>query len=84
MKQFYIGDGVYAEDQGFQIRLFTQRVLNIEHEIYLEPEAITTLFKFLEATRGLKITVERVAHEKACPDCDYCPPESESEHASDL
>jgi hypothetical protein len=46
-KRTYLGDGLYAHDDGFMIWL----------EVALEPETLTAFMKFLERSRRLKITV---------------------------
>lgn len=58
MKHAYIGDGLYASDDGFMLTLRTERT-NGEHWVGLEPEVLESLFRFVERTRGLRITVER-------------------------
>lgn len=42
----YLGDGVYVEDQGFQLRLWTEREGGVIHEVYLEPIALSALLEF--------------------------------------
>lgn len=42
----YLGDGLYAEFDGFQIRLFTERESGL-HEVFLEGETITALVNFI-------------------------------------
>lgn len=42
----YLGDGVYAELEGFQVELRTNR-LEGKHWLTLEPDAIQTLVLFL-------------------------------------
>lgn len=48
----YIGDGVYVEDHGFQIRLWTERDGGVVHEIYLEPQAVQDLMAFVKRIWG--------------------------------
>lgn len=43
----YIGDGVYASFDGYQIKLRTNREFG-DHEIYLEPGAFMSLMRFGE------------------------------------
>lgn len=45
-KQDYIGDGVYVEYDGHQVKLWTQR--DIIHEIYLDPQVQINFVKFLK------------------------------------
>ena len=42
----YLGDGLYAEWQGFQVRLFTLGV--DQHQVYLEPDALERLVAFVQ------------------------------------
>lgn len=46
MDKMYLGDGVYVEHDGYQLRLTTQRA--IEHEIYLEPSMVLSLVQYVE------------------------------------
>ena len=47
----YIGDGVYAEWDGHQIRLWTAREHSI-HEIYLDSPTYTGLLRFVARIGG--------------------------------
>ena len=42
----YLGDGLYAEFDGYQFRLFTQREEG-EHEVYLEPDVLQRFNHFV-------------------------------------
>jgi len=53
----YLGDGLYASDDGFMLTLRAPRE-NGDHWVGLEDEILHNLFKFLERSRGVKITVE--------------------------
>lgn len=44
----YLGDGAYAEFDGFGVWLTTERE-NGEHRIYLEPNMLDALMGFVEA-----------------------------------
>lgn len=55
----YIGDGAYVRDHGFEICIYTSNGISEENHVYLEPEAIESLIRFIEKQRGLKITIER-------------------------
>jgi hypothetical protein len=47
-KQEYIGDGVYAStEDGWSVRLSTQRENGV-HYIYLEPQAIEELVRYVK------------------------------------
>jgi hypothetical protein len=58
MNRKYLGDGAYVDDEGFQIRLWTDRSDGV-HEVYLDSDALLTLFQFLERSRGLTIEVRK-------------------------
>lgn len=58
MQSQYLGDGLYVEDQGFQIRLFTDRT-DGTHEVFLENGVLLSLFKFLERRDNIKITITK-------------------------
>lgn len=47
----YIGDGVYAEYDGFGVWLTTQRE-NGAHRIYLEPQMLDSLAEFMAMHRA--------------------------------
>ena len=52
--QAYIGDGVYAEDDGFGVWLKTERHFEpptSTHRIYLEPDVLKNLTDWLTARR---------------------------------
>ena len=44
MKQKYIGDGVYAEFSGYDVRLYTQE----GNEIFLEEHMLKLILKIME------------------------------------
>jgi hypothetical protein len=51
----YLGDGVYAEWDGWMIRLSTERFLGgqqVTHEIFLEPEIVAMLEHFIATIRS--------------------------------
>lgn len=48
----YIGDGVYASFDGYQIWLRTQRLGNDWHEIALEPSVYVTLQDYVTRLRA--------------------------------
>lgn len=54
----YLGDGLYAEDDGFMFTLTAPRD-NEDHYVALEPDVLDTFLRFIEKSRGLVITVER-------------------------
>lgn len=59
-KSSYLADGVYVEDEGFQLRLFTERGFGIVHEVYLEYDAgFKALLDWVARTKGITITIEQ-------------------------
>lgn len=48
--KIYLGDGVYAERDSFGVWLTTERE-NGTHRIYLEPDMLTHLTKWLTGTQ---------------------------------
>lgn len=57
-KETYLGDGLYASDNGFMMTLRAPR-LGGDHWVGLESEVISALITFIEQSRGVKITVGR-------------------------
>lgn len=51
MNKQYLGDGLYAEFDGFQIRLYTVRGSGI-HEVFLEPQVLDAFLSFTQKIRG--------------------------------
>lgn len=44
----YIADGVYAEWEGFQVRLFATDGIKQTNEIFLEPHALAAVVNFVQ------------------------------------
>lgn len=57
-KSTYLGDGLYATDDGFMIELSCERE-NGKHWVGLEDEVLSSLIRFLEKSRDVKITIEK-------------------------
>lgn len=57
-KETYLGDGLYASDDGFMFWLRAPRAGG-DHEVALESEVLESFIRFIERSRGLKITIER-------------------------
>jgi hypothetical protein len=57
-KEEYLGDGLYAHDDGYHIVLSAPRENGPDY-VALEPEVLQNFFQYLERTRGLEITVKR-------------------------
>jgi hypothetical protein len=45
----YLGDAVYAEFDGYQIKLTTSEGAEDTNEIYLEPSVVNCLIKFIDS-----------------------------------
>lgn len=58
-EKLYIGDGVYAADDGYHIVLTTENGLGIQNTVYLDSSVLQSLMNYIELARGVKITVER-------------------------
>ena len=57
-KEVYLGDGLYARQDGFMVILRAPREGG-DHWVGLEWEQVEGLLRFLEDAWGLKITVKR-------------------------
>lgn len=44
----YLGDGVYADFDGWMIRLMTENDESVSNEIFLEPSVLSALIKYAE------------------------------------
>jgi hypothetical protein len=55
----YLGDGLYASDDGYMITLRAPRE-DGDHWVALEPGIVEALLSFIERARDCKITVEHV------------------------
>jgi hypothetical protein len=53
----YLGDGVYAKFDGYQIELFTEAEGRV-HGIFLEPAVLESLIRFAEKVYSAKITID--------------------------
>jgi hypothetical protein len=58
----YLGDGVYASYDGFQIWLAVNHHTN--KQIAMEPSVLLSLLSYAERVYSLKITVTQVAKEQ--------------------
>lgn len=56
--KIYLGDGLYARDDGFQIWLTAEDGISIQNEVALEPAVLQSFIEFVARSRKLKITVE--------------------------
>ena len=63
-KDAYLGDGVYASFDGYQIWLAVNHHEN--KQVALEPSVLMTLFAYAEDVYGLKISVTKeTSHDNA-------------------
>lgn len=59
MNSCYLGDGLYAFDDGDHIVLETLRE-NGRHFVALDDEVLESFIRFLGRSRALKIAIERI------------------------
>lgn len=43
----YLGDGLYAEDQGYQVRLYATNGISVTEEVFLDREMLAALMKYV-------------------------------------
>lgn len=60
----YLSDGVYAERDGFHVVVLTTQRGSGEHMIALDDDCIYAMFRFIERTCGVKITMDKVKDER--------------------
>jgi hypothetical protein len=53
-KAKYLGDGLYYEFDGYQVRLYTHDGINDGNEVFLEPEVIAALLRNLQIDNLIK------------------------------
>ena len=64
-KEIYLGDGLYARDEGFQIVLRAPRMEG-DHWVGLDDYTLESLLRFIERTRKVKIEITKEdSHEQA-------------------
>jgi len=51
MNETYLGDGLYASFDGWQIKLRAPRGFEGDHEVFLEPEVLIEFLLFIEQIR---------------------------------
>jgi hypothetical protein len=52
MNKTYLGDGVYADFDGFAVVLTTENGMEVTNTIVLEPDVIWALDQFVQKLRG--------------------------------
>jgi hypothetical protein len=55
----YLGDGLHADFDGEQIRLYAERTTGT-HEVFLDSQVSTALLTFMERAYKIKITIEHL------------------------
>ena len=50
----YLGDGLYAEFDGFQFRLYASDGISVTNEVFLEPEVMRAFIAFAKRV-GMKL-----------------------------
>lgn len=58
-KTTYLGDGLHVRDACMQFELSTERE-NGENIVYLDNSVLDAFFRFIEKSRGVKITVTQM------------------------
>lgn len=56
MPETYLGDGLYASFDGFQIRLWAPREHGEVHEVFLEPQVLQSFLDFAKQVGMIKTT----------------------------
>lgn len=54
VKSVYLGDSVYADNDGWMIRLTTNNGLGASNEIFLEPDVFQALKEYAQTVWGPK------------------------------
>jgi len=56
--EHYLGDGLYASYDGYQIQLRAPRELSLDDSmVYLDPGVLINFFKYVERTLDIEITL---------------------------
>lgn len=63
MNDTYLGDGLYASDDGYRIRLRVPRECGND-EVFLNPEVLQSFIVFLEKSRGIEVIINRLGDQK--------------------
>lgn len=65
VEKIYIGDGVYAEFDGWNVILTTENGISVTNTIVLEPQVITSLEDFIVSIRRMQAIAIKRAEEEA-------------------
>lgn len=68
MNKAYLGDGLRVEDDGFQFTLEAEREEGT-HYVCLDSQVLHAFFRFVEVSRGVKISVEYTKMNEETPLC---------------
>ena len=52
MEKVYLGDGAYAEYDGFQMRIYTSNGVEETNEVFLGADELEALIEFIKAVKG--------------------------------
>lgn len=63
MNKTYLGDGLYAHDEGFQIGLTTPQ----GNEVYLDDQTLTAFLAFVAKVKKVKIEIKRTTPDQEQP-----------------
>jgi hypothetical protein len=47
----YLGDGLYAEYDGWQIRIYASNGVRVTNEVYLEPSVLQSFLSYIKTIR---------------------------------
>jgi hypothetical protein len=62
-KEVYLGDGLYARDDGYHILLRAPRE-DGDHWVGMESEVLMSFIRYLERARKVKISIKRIEEEE--------------------
>ena len=48
----YLGDGLYAEFDGYQFEVYASNGLSKTNRVFMEPSVVTSFFEYVARTRG--------------------------------
>lgn len=55
MTETYLGDGLYASSDGWQVRLRAPREGG-DHEVFLDPDILRAFLRYVESLKGAEST----------------------------
>ena len=63
----YLGDGLYADYDGYQIVLTAENGLGVTNTVYLEPDVYTALVRYHEGLVDAQLRAQALAFEDVPP-----------------